>query len=57
MVGRLIVGKPSGPGSMSFDWFKDSTEGRDWLEVPPDAQRSSSVEEILVRKVVPPRSI
>jgi plastocyanin len=58
MVGRLIVGKATGPGSMPFDWFKGRQEGRGWLEVPPEARAAfPSVEEILVRKVVPARGV
>lgn len=54
MVGRLIVGTPTGPGSLPFDWFKGSAEGRDWLDVPPEARAVfPSVEEILARKRIP----
>jgi plastocyanin len=54
MVGRLIVGKATGPGSLPFDWFKGSAEGSDWLEVPPGARSAlPSVADIMDRKVVP----
>lgn len=54
MVGRLIVGKPAGPGSLPFDWFKGSAEGRSWQEVPPEARAAfPSVEEIMARKRIP----
>jgi plastocyanin len=53
MVGRLIVGRPTGPGSRSFDWFRGTGEGKDWLRVP-DAARASfpAIAEILRRHVV-----
>lgn len=38
MVGRLIVGQPTGPGSEPFDWFKGLAEARDWLPVPAAAR-------------------
>jgi hypothetical protein len=57
MVGRLIVGKATGPGSMPFDWFKDSAEGRDWLDVPAEARAAfPPVAEIMNRRVVPMRT-
>jgi plastocyanin len=51
MVGRLIVGHPSGPGALPFDYFK--TEGKTWVTVPPAAQRAfPTVDEIMREKVV-----
>lgn len=40
MVGRIIVGRPGGPGSLAFDYFRDDPAKRDWLPVPPAAQRA-----------------
>ncbi len=58
MVGRLIVGKAVGPGSMPFDWFKGSVEGRDWLEVPPAARATfPSAAEIMTHRVIPGRTV
>jgi plastocyanin len=58
MVGRLIVGQPSGPGSLSFDWFKGGGEGRDWLDVPAAARAAfPSAAEIMTRQVVPGRAV
>lgn len=52
MVGRLIVGKAIGPGTLPFDYFK--AEGKHWKPVPPTAQNAfPSVDEILQRKVAP----
>ena len=29
MVGRLIVGQPTGPGRLLFGWFQGGVDGRD----------------------------
>ncbi|MGH7914702.1 MAG: plastocyanin/azurin family copper-binding protein [Candidatus Binataceae bacterium] len=51
MVGRLIVGRPSGPGALPFDYFV--AQGRHWLPVPPAAQTAfPSVDDIMRRRVV-----
>jgi plastocyanin len=51
MVGRLLEGRPSGPGTLPFGYFM--TEGRQWNLVPAAAQRMfPSVDEILRLKVV-----
>jgi plastocyanin len=53
MVGRIVVGTPSGPGTLPFDYFqgKPGTEG--WKEVPMMAQKVfPSVEMILKQKIV-----
>jgi plastocyanin len=51
MVGRIIVGKAAGPGTLSFDYFK--TAHPDWMPVPPAAQAAfPSIQEILQRKIV-----
>ncbi len=52
MVGRLIVGKAIGPGTLPFDYFK--ALGKHWLSVPPAAQKAfPPIAEILQRKLVP----
>jgi plastocyanin len=38
MVGRIIVGEPSGPGTLPFDYFKEDPAARDWRPVPEAAQ-------------------
>jgi plastocyanin len=51
MVGRLIVGRPGGPGSLGFDYFK--AEGKDWVLVPEAAQKAfPPIGQILREKVV-----
>jgi plastocyanin len=52
MVGRLIVGEPTGPGALPFDYFK--AQGKHWTPVPPAAQKAfPSIAEIMQRKVIP----
>ena len=51
MVGRLIVGKAVGPGSLPFDYFV--AQGRTWQPVPPAAQKAfPSVAEIEQQRIV-----
>ena len=51
MVGRIIAGKPTGPGSLPFDYFK--SEGQHWREVPPEAQRAfPSIADIVREKII-----
>jgi plastocyanin len=38
MVGRIIVGEPSGPGALPFDYFEGDPAARDWHPVPQAAQ-------------------
>jgi plastocyanin len=53
MVGRLIVGRPTGPGRLPFNSFQGTAEGRGWVEAPPEAQAAfPPVAEILRRKAV-----
>jgi plastocyanin len=52
MVGRLIVGRPSGPGTLPFDYFK--AQGRHWKPVPPAAQKTfPTIDDVMRRRVVP----
>jgi hypothetical protein len=52
MVGRIIVGKAVGPGTLPFDHFK--AEHRAWQEVPPAARQVfPAIEDILRKKIVP----
>jgi plastocyanin len=56
MVGRIIVGKPGGPGMLPFDYFK--VQGRPWMTVPPEAARAfPSIREILREKIVRLRAV
>jgi plastocyanin len=51
MVGRLIVGKAVGPGSLPFDYF--AAQGRAWMPVPPAAQKAfPTVAEIERQRIV-----
>jgi plastocyanin len=52
MVGRIIVGKAVGPGTLPFDYFE--AEGRPWRPLPPEAQRTfPDTATILRQKIVP----
>ena len=51
MVGRIIVGKPTGPGGLPFDYFV--SDGHHWQKVPPAAQRAfPAIAEIMEKKTV-----
>jgi len=51
MVGRIIVGEPSGPGALPFDYFKSQNQG--WEEVPDLAQQAfPSIDKIMHDGVV-----
>lgn len=55
MVGRIVVGKASGPGTQPFDYWI-GTPGTDGWRHVPDAARAAfpSVERILAERVVHP---
>ncbi len=58
MVGRLVVGQPSGPGSWPFDWFRGRTEGRDWVPIPQAARAVfPSIADIMRRGSVPAKPV
>ena len=40
MVGRIVVGKPVGPGAQSFDYWVGNTGTDTWRHVPDAARRS-----------------
>jgi plastocyanin len=51
MVGRIVVGRPTGPGALPFDYFV--AQGRDWLPVPEAAQHAfPAIDEIVARRIV-----
>lgn len=53
MVGRLIVGEPTGPGSRPFDWFEDDFEKSQWKAVPEAARDTlPAVDEIVAKRVI-----
>jgi plastocyanin len=56
MVGRIIVSRPAGPGTLPFDYFRDDPAARDWLPVPPAAQAAfPPIEMIMANGSVPAR--
>jgi len=53
MVGRIIVGRPIGPGALKFDYYKDKPGTADWQPVPAAAQKAfPSIERIMREKIV-----
>ena len=53
MVGRIIVGRASGPGSRPFDYFEGQAYASGWRHVPPAARDAfPPVERILSEKIV-----
>ena len=40
MVGRIIVGDPTGPGALPFDYFKGLDSALDWQDVPKMARNN-----------------
>ena len=53
MVGRIVVGRPGGPGTLPFDYFKGKPGTSTWKPVPEAARKAfPSVESIVRTKVV-----
>ncbi len=53
MVGRIVVGRPAGPGTLPFDYFSGRADAAGWLPVPVAAQKGfPSVQRILQDRVV-----
>jgi plastocyanin len=53
MVGRIVVGKPGGPGTLPFDYFKGKPGTAGWLPVPVAARKAfPSVAKIMAQTVV-----
>jgi hypothetical protein len=53
MVGRLVVGRPAGPGTLPFDYFKGQPGTEAWKPVPRPAQAAfPSVDAIMRHRVV-----
>jgi plastocyanin len=53
MVGRIVVGRPAGPGTLPFDYFKGRPGTAEWKPVPPAAQHAfPSVSEIVRQRVI-----
>jgi plastocyanin len=54
MVGRIIVGQPTGPGALPFDYFAGDASKASWTEIPQAARdRFPSIEQILSDRTVP----
>ncbi len=53
MVGRIIVGKAAGPGTLPFDYFKNEPDKRAWRPVPKLAQEAfPRIDDILAKGVI-----
>lgn len=53
MVGRIIVGQPSGPGALPFDYFVGDATKASWSEIPPAARdRFPPIAQILSHRTV-----
>jgi plastocyanin len=53
MVGRIVVGRPGGPGALPFDYFTGTPGMAGWKPVPPAARQAfPSIEAIVRQKVV-----
>ena len=53
MVGRIIVGQPSGPGTLPFDYFQGDPAARNWRAVPEAAQAAfPPIEAVMDERVV-----
>ncbi|HEX6143283.1 MAG TPA: plastocyanin/azurin family copper-binding protein [Geminicoccaceae bacterium] len=53
MVGRIIVGRPDGPGTLPFDSFAGDPARRDWRPVPAAARAAfPPVEAIMSERIV-----
>lgn len=55
MVGRLIVGAPTGPGGRPFDWFTDDPSRSHWKRVPEAARTTfPAIDKLMTKRVVRP---
>ena len=53
MVGRLVVGRPRGPGARRFDYFRGEAGTRQWTHVPEAARAAfPSIDAIMKERVV-----
>ncbi len=53
MVGRIIVGRPGGPGSLPFDYFRNDPAKQHWQPVPAEARRAfPAIDRIMAEGVV-----
>ncbi len=56
MVGRIVVGRPAGPGTLPFDYFRDDPAKQHWQSVPPAARRAFPAIDLIMARGVVPRS-
>ena len=49
MVGRIVVGRPSGPGALPFDYFKGRPGTSNWRPVPDAARETFPAVECIVQ--------
>ena len=53
MVGRIVVGKPDGPGALPFDYYRGRPGTERWKAVPDAARKAfPSIEAIMAHRVV-----
>lgn len=53
MVGRIVVGRPSGPGALAFDYFNGRPGTAEWKKVPEAARQAfPPVARIMERRIV-----
>jgi plastocyanin len=53
MVGRIVVGRPGGPGALPFDYFNGRPGTAAWKPVPPAAREAfPSVSAIMEHRIV-----
>jgi plastocyanin len=52
MVGRIIVDRPSGPGTLPFDYFQGGAAAQGWRAVPEAAQAAFPAIEVIMRERV-----
>jgi plastocyanin len=53
MVGRIVVGRPAGPGALGFDYFRGRPGTETWALVPPAARKAfPSVSAIMRDRIV-----
>ena len=56
MVGRIVVGRPGGPGALPFDYFEGRPATQAWIPVPEAARAAfPAVAAIMADRVVRPR--
>ncbi len=56
MVGRIIVGRPAGPGTLPFNYFQGDPAKQHWRSVPAVARRALPAIDLVMARGVVPRS-